>query len=180
MSKNLPSKRYDLFVKAFEKMVTEAQKSIERARAMELPYNAVKEALEAVNLPHDTKLAFGSSSVSVKVTALPEDRLETFESLVKAIGKRLFEAGAHRDGEPASERGGWWHQIQYTWNMRRGDIYSGYVMLTVELPSDGISDIAVQVRKEVYEGRTYLLHPRNPATWAPPANMRTVAEEIVF
>lgn len=178
-TRNVPALRYDLFIKAFEKEVTAAQSRIKAIEAMEQPYNLVKEALEAAKLPNDTTLSLSPSVVKIVMHALPSDFLTMFDALCTEIGSRLLTAGLHKDGIPSRTDGGWWHHLQRSWRCFDHD-QPCTVMLEVELPDEGLRDLALEKIERTTTVIDYRLTPRDPATYVAPKHFRTVREEIAF
>jgi hypothetical protein len=167
MSRNLPAYRYDVFIKAFEAHVAAHQQQIDALRGMERPYNLVKEALEAVRLPHEQELILAHASVSVTMTATPDTLLSAFDPLVEAIGKRLLGAQLHRDGEPAVDVSGTFRpEVEYRWRLID---YTKSVLLTVAIPEAGLPDLKVERVKHVTEWESYRLTRIEAPTWAAPA-----------
>jgi hypothetical protein len=172
-----PAKQYDVFIKAFEKRVTAAQEQIEKLRAMERWYDCCKQALETVALPNEHDLNLSGDAIVMSVRALPADRLATFERLVEAVGGSLKAAGLRDDPTPARSMGGCYCDIDFVWRQWRPQHRS--VILAIKLPETGIADVLVQQRTRTTETIEYVLTVASaPDGIAPPANFRTVREEI--
>lgn len=159
---NVPSLRYDLFIKAFEREVIARQSQIKAIEAMEQPYNLVKEALEAVRLPNDCQLRLAHGVVLVQITAVPTDRLAMFEALTERVGAALLKAGLHRDGVPSVGDAGYWPERKWTWKLG-GQRVTGTVAVAVDLPRDGIADIEVTQIRRTTESIEWLIGPRDDA-----------------
>jgi hypothetical protein len=140
---NLPAIRYDLFIKAFEKKVTAAQAAIEALRVMEQPYNVVKDAMESARLPNDQHMNMDARSIGVMLHATQADSLEALETLAQTIGQRLFAAGMHHDGDPATSHGGSSCCLWFAWNCNTERAGSFQVRLYVSVPTAGLRDCEV-------------------------------------
>lgn len=143
MKTNLPAYRYDLFIKAFEKKVTAAQAAIEALRAMEQPYNVVKDAMEAARLPNDQQMNMDAKSIGVHLHATPADTLRGLETLAQTIGQRLLAAGMHGDGNPATSHGGSSCCLWFAWNCKTERVGGFQVRLYVSVPHTGLRDCEV-------------------------------------
>jgi hypothetical protein len=154
---NLPSLRYELFIKKIELEVVAAQSRIKALEAMELTYNLVRDALEACRLPNDTSLGLASNSVSVEMTALPTDALAMFAPLAREIGDRLARAGLHPDGLPSVGSAGHSPIRTHRWMLTT----KGYqvVTLAIELPEKGLRDCRVIRVPRTYTLEEYKLEP---------------------
>ena len=102
MIKNLPSKRYDLFIKAFEKKVEEAQKAIAKMDKLMRPYEICRAALEKAELENETKLELNSDGIRVTIIPLQADKKGFYQTVLTEIGKELQRSNLHSTGE-ASE-----------------------------------------------------------------------------
>lgn len=159
---NVPSLRYDLFIKAFEREVAARQSQIKAIEAMEQPYNLVKAALEAVRLPNDCSLRLSHGVVLVDIKAVPSDRLASFEALTKRIGAGLLGAGLHRDGVPSVGDAGYWPERKWTWRLASPRL-TGSVAVNLDLPYEGIADLEVVRIVRTTEAIEWQLKPREAA-----------------
>jgi hypothetical protein len=175
-TKNLPSLRYDIFIKAFEKKVAAAQAAIEAVRSMEQPYNAVKDAMEAARLPNDQSINIDARAISVHLQATPADTLAGLEALAMTIGRGLLAVGMHRDGEPATSHGGSSCCLWFCWSCRTERAGSFQVRLYVGVPHNGLRDCEVIKSERHTVEADYQLKrielPSHPA----PSNIKTTAD----
>jgi hypothetical protein len=165
---------FDLFIKRFEKEVTEAQQRIEQIRAMERYYNATKAALEATRLPNDTVIAFHPATVKVTIKAVKTDLLATFDRLCEDVGRRLLEVGLHRDGVPATRLGGYWHQVEWSWLHFPRASPVRQVIIEVDLPPNGLLDAKVTCVQVPTISRKFKVERIERPMIAPPPGMVTL------
>lgn len=177
MKTNLPAHRYDLFIKAFEKKVTAAQAAIDALRAMEQPYNTVKDAMEAARLPNEQHIHMEARSIAVSVGATPKDTLAGLEGLAAAIGHRLLAAGMHRDGKPSTSHGGCACCLWFVWQCKTERAGPFQVRLYVHVPTDGMLDCeVVKTERRTVEDHYELKRLELPAYAAPAHLARTQSE----
>jgi hypothetical protein len=169
----VPAQRYDLFIKAFERKVAEAQQKIEKLRGLEQIYNVVRDVLERFKLPNATTLNMTSDGVAIGIHGAASDSTETFEPLTKAMGEALVRAGLRTNPEPASRIGGWWHDINHIWRVGEDN---RVVTLSIDVPDpDGFRDLDVITVTRQSESYEYELRPRTPVEHGH-AHFRTVAD----
>jgi hypothetical protein len=157
-----PAPRYDLFIKAFEKHVAGVQAQIEQVRGMERTYNIARTALEAAKLPNEIRLTVSGSNVKLDIQATNRDCQAIFAPLIEDIGKRLLDAGLHKDGEPAKRDGGMWHELVRYWNLDEG---AKQVRIEIAVPREGMRDLKWKVidRPTTYQEYTAIgLEVENP------------------
>lgn len=174
MIKNLPSLRYDLFIRLLEKEATALQARYRALESMEHPYNVVKEALEAANLPNEQKLTCSHGDITATITATPTDLASELEKFIASIGKRLREDGLHKSGEPARSDGGSLRALWGYWICSHPRAGSFYVYIHIEVPESGLPDLDVisQERKSIT--REWNLIRRERPTYT--TNIKTVGE----
>jgi hypothetical protein len=179
MKTNLPAIRYDLFIKAFEKKVTAAQAAIEALRAMEQPYNTVKDAMEAARLPNEQHIHMEARSISVSLQATPADTLAGLEALAAAIGQRLLGAGMHGDGQPATSHGGCACCLWFVWQCKTERAGPFQVRLYVHVPDDGMLDCeVVKTERRTVEDHYELRRIEIPGRPAPEHFSRTKSDGL--
>ncbi len=85
----LPSKKYDIFIQAFEKKVAEAQKEIEFYNSLQRLYQVVWETVNTFDLPNDGGIHMTNGGISIVFTVLETDTYDTFNDIVKALSRSL-------------------------------------------------------------------------------------------
>lgn len=112
----VPAKRYDLFITAFEKKVTEAQESIKRMDQLMRPYEVCRETLELFELENETRLQLTERGIHIDIAIMDLDREEKFLKLISKLGSNLLERKMHLDGQPSAENSG--YSFNYTWRLQ--------------------------------------------------------------
>ena len=173
---NVPAKRYDLFITAFEKEVERAQARIALMNKMQKVYEIVRTALEEEELPNPIRLELDPAGVFVTMSPLPNDRKSFFDGILLKIGAGLKRNRLH-DGRPA--KGQHSFQFTYKWNLMSFDPIVS-VQLKIEVPYEGTKYIKVVKIPQKAEAYTYndiklewLEEPEPQNTFAEP-------EEIPF
>src|SRR5262245_37363485 len=160
IKKNVPAKRYDIFIKAFEKFVADKQQEVAKADKLMRPYEAVRAALEEARLPNDTDFVLLANSIDLKVYISEEDRRPPFEKLIEDIGARLLDANLHHDGSPSRSEGGrYW---RYAWRLvSEGKTYPPSVNLCLEMPNKSGKYITVTKEEQIVK----YVDTRYTVTW---------------
>jgi hypothetical protein len=150
------------------------QREIERLRAMEQPYNIVKEAMEAARLPNDQHITMDPAYIGVSVTATPADSLSYFESLAEMIGQRLVANRMHKDGMPATRHGGCACCLWFTWRCEVPPHKRAFqARLYVALPISGLTDCDVIECTRTSVDIEYEVRRKEPATYRAPEGFTT-------
>ena len=97
----VPAKRYDVFLTAFEKEVTKAQERIKKLDRFQRVYEICRLALEDAKLENETKLLLQEEGVEVVIVPLQADKEGFYSQIIKDIGSGLLQAGLHSTGEAA-------------------------------------------------------------------------------
>lgn len=176
--KNLPAKRYPIFISYFEAEVTKAQKAIEDLRALEVPYSIAREALLYADLNHDVKLSHYGNTVYLKFTMEKDEIFEDHAKLISALGDKAKALG--HDGQPSV--GDWWLDRTFSWSFRKlKRDYSIYLKVTI--PDDSLR-YDILTKEEVSTSSIKYFRERNPSAvkpfpWSGDDN-RESFEEIPF
>lgn len=152
MTKNLPAKRYDLFITAFEKEVARAQERIALLNRMQKVYEVVRSALEVEELKNEVHLALQTDGVTATIQALANDRKEFFTGLLNNIGHGLKRDQLHSTGRPAA--GTIPFAFTYSWNLVSFKPLAR-VRLVIEVPLEGTNYIRVIRTPQHAEAYTY-------------------------
>jgi hypothetical protein len=150
MKKNLPARRYDVFLTAFEKEVERAQAKIALMNRLQKVYETVRCALESEDLENVIKLELDPNGVIATITPLPADRKSFFDSLVEKIGTGLKLDKLHHDGRPAA--GQYSYSFTYKWNLVSFKPVA-QVKLSIDVPIEGTQYIKIRripCRAEAY------------------------------
>ena len=133
LKSNVPAKRYDLFIKAFEKEVEKAQAKIRKMDGLMRPYESCRAALEKANLVNETELSLHEQGITIRIVPLDDDRKGFCDQLLKDIGASLKQANLHADGQPADSVCSC--DFYYRWRLRgfEGNIPTVTVRLDVPL-----------------------------------------------
>lgn len=173
----VPAKRYDLFIKAFEKEVAKAQERIAKMDKLMLPYEIVREALERAKLENDVRLTLSEFGVYCYIQVLPTDKESTFIPLLKQIGDELCRHRLHRDGIGSTLNSG--YSFTHTW--RLSSIFSAArLIVTLDVPPEGTPYIGIEetITKEMTEYRDRKLFWRDsPETQPDVFNYKEMEEE---
>jgi hypothetical protein len=141
------SKRYPIYITAYEKKVAEAQKEISDLSYMERPYNICREVLELHNLPHDINLELHSFEIVIRMKGQASDTKDIYIQLMESIGARLVEAKLRADPVGIQEWGGSYCRATAIWTWMREDANRGVnvrrVVLAIDIPEGGIRDLDV-------------------------------------
>lgn len=185
MTKNLPSRQYNVFNSAFEKKIAEYQKNLMKINALERPYGLVKEVL--LNYEGDEQIDLTMSEHGITVTFNPVDdsHFNSFEHIATEIGKKLFGARLHDDGEPSKTQ--YSMSISRLWRLNKNkelaDIESFYPHVNYHMyaPTKGMDGLRVKVHSEVrtYTDTTYTYFP-DPTYVAPRKPLRSNGLHIPF
>jgi hypothetical protein len=153
-----PAKRYPLFITAFEREVTEAQKAIDALRRLEHLYNIVRGALIAVDLPHDIRLTMSDSAVRLHITLDKTQAASDLRPLVERIGAELVQAGLRTDPKPAEYIGSY---LSWSWRLPQaaGDVLDVIFSAWPDY-DEGCADYAMQKTPYTHTGYNYQLVPR--------------------
>lgn len=149
----VPSKQYDLFIKAYEKFVAERQEEIRKADRLMRVYEIVRGALERARLPNETKLQLTPDGVDVDIYVMEDDRRQLFADLLADIGRELQEARLHDDGIPAiNSQGLYW---THTWRIPKIDKHDPpWVRVGLLIPAKGTRYIKVNKRERAVSYNT--------------------------
>jgi hypothetical protein len=176
MTKNLPSKRYDIFIDAFEKIVAAKQKEIRLIEGHQQEYIVVKSALEAMNFDNDSSIHLASYGVFVRIVATPHDLFETFAKIASRISSDLVARKLRARPGMACSMGGSDCEISYSAHTARADGSGGMVYLTIAIPKEGLRDLVVSRRERTSIEHVYELTPTSDLREIGPPNV----SEIVF
>lgn len=151
MIKNLPARRYDVFLTAFEKEVERAQTKIALMNRMQKVYETVRCALEAEELDNVIKLELDPNGVFATITPLPDDRKSFFDGLIEKIGNGLKLDKLHPTGKPAA--GQYSYSFTFKWNLISFKPVA-QVKLAIDVPIEGTKYIKIRrvpCRAEAYD-----------------------------
>lgn len=158
----VPARRYDIFIKAFEKEVHEAQLRIKKMDRLMKPYELVREALERFRMPNTHDLRLDATEVVVIIVPTDDDHWNAFDPLLEDIGKGLAGAKLHSSGVPSVD-----HEFGLDWNYRWRLIIADGTVSTVrvriDVPYSGTRYIKVTETKEarvdsIYKARWLSKH----------------------
>jgi hypothetical protein len=135
MTKLLPAKQYDIFLKAFEKAVTEAQEAVRKMEAMQIEYICAKEALEAAAFPNDANLTLNKGQVTISVYAKATDDFGMYERFIVDLHKRMVERKVRDQKVPPGLDGRNEHSALAYWAYHTKN---GHVGVFVYVPSGGM------------------------------------------
>lgn len=160
----MPSKRYDLYIKHYEKKVTEAQKMIEQTARLAPFYNICRDALNKnEHFPNDIKLDTKYNGVYVEIGLTEENHYLDFAPIVQDIQRLLVKKG-YRDkghGPSLSDLNCYW--IYWKWILQRDSKVIGEINVKLDIPYDGTKYCHIQ--KESYirnETRSLFIWSEHP------------------
>ena len=134
----LPSRRYPIFIQAFEKKVSQAQKEVEYFNSLQRLYQVVWEVLETFNLSNEGGMEITSTGILVKFRILPSDKYQTFNALAGAISKALKESGFYLgDDKTLPRKTEDWFTLDVQWTIPKIlTIYGGASRVMLSLSGD--------------------------------------------
>lgn len=147
----LPSKRYDLFITAFEKYVTKQQEAIRAAESMERIYNLVREALTAADLGNDTRMELEPNALTVTIMVDEGDHISTFAALAANIGAALHKNKLHSDGKPAVGKRGISPRVEYRFVVLQDSLPVRSASIVLRLPDKGCGGVTLRALKSTIE-----------------------------
>lgn len=115
----MPSKRYDIFITAFEKVVAEKQKEIAAIDGLMRPYEIVRQALERAKLPNDASIYLLPGKIKVDIPLQDTDGMAVFVPLLKDIGQELVLARLRLKETPMMEQSAF--RRIFTWKLIKMD-----------------------------------------------------------
>lgn len=156
----VPAKRYDLFIKAFEKKVEEAQKQIAAMDRLMRPYEICRAALELAELENETSLDLRSDGILIRIVPLDHDREEFYHPILQKIGSELLRANLHKDGIPTSSSSS--YDFYHIWRLNCPTTESRppTITLRIDVPLEGTSYI--EILKSEPRVQTYTEVERKP------------------
>jgi hypothetical protein len=181
MTKNLPAKKYEIFQTLFEQHVSIVQEQVRRVEAMRPIYNVVRDVMLLVDLPNDQTPTFGTGYVMVKVVAAEHDTLAKFKDIAAMIGARLLALDLHHSGEPMTEIGGHWHDIEFRWycDAPSGPKRSQLLKIVVECPASGLRDLEWETTSRVLTIQEYKGVPRNVTHYGAHPTLQVVGADDI-
>ena len=146
---SMPSKRYDLFIKAYEKHVSKVQEEIAKLDRLSRPYEIVQLALEAANLDNDINLVLALDNVKVVIRVLDDDQEEKFLPLLASIGAGLVEWRLHSDGLYSTTNLG--YDLYYQWQLKTLEPRA-WIEIRLDVPLEGTKYILIkkEPRQRIY------------------------------
>lgn len=114
---HVPSKQYDIFIKAFEKFVHERQEEVKLVDRLMRPYEVVREAIERCRFPNEVDLSIKlkTDGIKVKVNVKKDQPPKLFAPLIQYVGEALVSVKLHADGEPARSKSNFYRN--YIWKL---------------------------------------------------------------
>jgi hypothetical protein len=155
----VPSRRYPSFAAELQERLAILREQALEMQGQKAAWDAVKRAVERINLDNDTKITLHSAGVSVRVQAGPLDFMASFERLAEAIGRELRETGVHTSGEPSVSNspvygaGYNWTWVSWSPKYRR-------IELEMRCGDDGLTDYMVEKTERVSRWDELRLVPR--------------------
>lgn len=164
--RHLLAKRYDLFVKAFEKKVADHQKQIESLQTTEIVYNTIRDLLDGWGFDGDVKLDIEGISkfnhfpvVSINAVGRPIDAAADFESFARKISEKLVDKGWRSSLDISTDHLDYSRTLRYAWITQQPRTR---VQFHIDIPTVGFSDLQLTERYETttYERVVYKFRPR--------------------
>lgn len=137
---NLPAKRYELFISAWEKKVAEAQKELSLLERLSGPYEVVRRVLEEAKLENESSLDMSKRGITLRIQPLDTDRKQVFIILSKAVGVELNRLRFHEDGVPAEGKTS--YDFYYVWQLRDFNPIVE-VLVVIDVPINGTPHIKI-------------------------------------
>lgn len=180
METNLPAKRYDLFIKAFEKEVEKAQEKIKAMDRLMRPYEICRAALEKADLKNETKLELRDDGIRIVIVPLQDDQKDFYAEVMSSLKSDLVAAKLHPTGIPADGETSF--DFFHYWNLHGFSSRPPRIEIRIDVPISGTDYI------EIWKGpervQTYTERDQKPI-WLdkPRANKETDlggADDIPF
>jgi hypothetical protein len=144
---HVPSKRYDIFITAFDKLVAEAQKEIAKADKLMRPYEIVRGVMERADLKNDVSLYLKPGEIHLYIRVMDDDHREVFDQILREIGRELRGANLHPSGNPGVFGEGS-ITLQYFWRLRGiDDDDPPTVNVYINTPLRGTNHIKVEAKQ---------------------------------
>jgi hypothetical protein len=143
MTTNLPTKRYDIFISAFEKVVERKQKEIERVNALQKAYEIARTALERLELKNDTVLELHERGIDISISPLPTDKKGFYDAMLKEIGQELKAFNLHPTGLPVATTTSF--DFVHEWKLRISNlfVFPPHLRILLDVPIGGTETIKI-------------------------------------